>query len=79
MSAVKRGYNDHGYSKYTVITNKPRCLAWFSLCYAYIFMHIENKKQENHNYNLGNCFFNCQENQARSRGTLSGLLQRELT
>jgi len=28
---VKLGYNNRGYSKYTVITNKPRRLVWHIL------------------------------------------------
>ena len=48
---VELGYNDHGYNKYTVITNKMRSLVWFSMFYQKIFMVITNRFSELHSYN----------------------------
>ncbi len=54
---VKLGYNDHGYSEYTVIMNKMRSLVWLSIIYAYNFMLIANKNLVNHSYNEQNFNF----------------------
>ncbi len=48
---VELGYNDHGYNKHTVITNKLCCLVWFSLLNQYFFMVISYKILENYGYN----------------------------
>ena len=39
------GFNDHGYSEHTVIANKPRCVVWFSICYAKRLMLLANKNK----------------------------------
>ena len=52
---VKLGYNDHGYNKYTVITNKMSSLVWFSMVYQNNFMVITNEFSELHGYNEQIC------------------------
>jgi hypothetical protein len=51
LHTVKLGYNDHGYSELTVITNKTKVLVWFSIIFHLNFMLITNKNDQNHGYN----------------------------